>query len=296
MEIITENASKTLEIQLTLHQIFIFWYAIMVGTMLATIGARPKENRLPDLNEDSKNIKTKREFEDAIERLDEDLIKKIDNHIDLQNWWKRKSPKKGVDRLVEGLMSFETVEMWETINEKCGIRFSKNDYKIPDPKTKRVIRYPQSNATIRIVLSIILLNLLPIFAAFLILRLVIPAEIIWTGNWFVFLAVSLPAFIPFQIYRLYWGVLYWGRRLFYGNDWQGYFQLGLASRPVIATRPANHVFPAILLTGLYLIPSVTLFKGELFRAVSKEYYLILGAFFILLFLLVRLQHQINLKS
>ena len=67
--------------------------------------------------------------------------------------------------------------------------------------------------------------------------------------------MALLGFLPFYIYRIYIGVLYLGGRFFYGSGWQAYFQLGLGSRPIAATNPLGHIFLALLLSTISILPA-----------------------------------------
>jgi len=118
MESIVKVLTIPLETELTLHTIFFFWYAIMLGTMLGTIGSRPKRNELKDGKQD-------------VFSVNKEIIAGINTQIKNQNKWKR-SNQKGIkpDRLIEGLLSFETVEVWELLRS---FLVGKNpDYKLPD--------------------------------------------------------------------------------------------------------------------------------------------------------------------
>lgn len=231
---------------LTLHQIFIFWYAIMLGIMITTIGARPKR----------------------IETVyDNEKISEVDLRLVEQEEWRkdRTKPKSTVDRLIEGVLAFETVEFWEIINRCIGnwglISYEKS-YKIPKPSTEEpssIVRYTEREATFRLIFSIFTLSIFPVILATTLLKLAIPNES-WSGDFWSFFFASIPAFVPFYIYRIYIGLLYLGSKIFYGSDWQAYFQLGLASRPVVNTRPWNHIFPGVLFLGAYTIPTITFFR------------------------------------
>ena len=249
MEIVTGSSSEILKIQLTLHQIFFFWYAIMLGTMLATVGSRPKRNIY---------LTDKSLSKSQLLRQDENTIKNINTLLDLKS-------EDAPDSLIEGILGFETADFWVGLHRCFRHQFSSSDYKIPKG-AKYPPRYPAQPATRRLLFSIFILNIIPILIAWGILS-VIPKGVIWTGDLWVFLFVGLPAFVPFYLYRIYVGLLYHWGKYFYGSEWQAYFQLGLISRPIAHSRPLNHLLPGFFLLLISIVPTYIFFNKQVFFTV-----------------------------
>lgn len=259
MESIIKFLTTPLASDLTLQTIFFFWYAIMFGTMLATIGSRPKRNELGTNNKK--------------------IIKGVNDQIEKQRRWDKNRKRPRPDKLIEGLLAFETVEVWECL--RSFLMGKGPIYKIPDKidinNIKQIDKetgYPTRPAFKRWVISLIFLNFLPIVIGFYFLTLIPPNERV---TFFSFFAVALLGFTPFYLYRIYIGILYrWGR-FFYGSGWQAYFQLGLASRPVAATNPWAHILPGLFFFTLSLLPTAIIFRPELLP------FILIGSIFIIVF-------------